>query len=255
MSWFAPGLVLAGFAVVVTAIGLRAQRRRPERKWPIVAAGLIAGIVAGLAIVGAIFLGERYPRRRVLIDRLSVLMAGVLMLVVAYSLYGPPFGEGTPIESGTIERPERGYRITIPDDWRVEDVSGVETLFGEVVESGFEPDLLALDEAGASMLLLATVDMGEALSPVILAYSVTDWLTSDPLTEDVEWEPVEFGRIWASRIDATLLGNEGERYPQPMHLTIYLMSEDERYYQALYFSGSAAPTDHWASIAETIEYD
>ncbi len=255
MGWLAPGLFLAGVTVVVTAVGLRAQRRRPDRKWPIVAAGLIAGLVAGLAILGAVFLGDRHPRHRLLIDRLSVVVAGLVVLVGAYSYYGPPFGEGRQIETGTIERPEHGYRITIPAGWRVEDVSGADSLFGEATEAGFEPELLALDADGRASLMLATVDMGESMSPGVVAFSTTGYLKADPLIEDVSWTPVELGQHSASRIDATTFGSEGERFAEPQELSIYIVSDDERYYQTLYFSGVEAPADRWIHIAETLEYD
>ena len=57
-------------------------------------------------------------------------------IVMALYVRGDLYGIGTQIESGTIARPQQGYTITLPDDWRVEDISGVEGLFGEVVEPG-----------------------------------------------------------------------------------------------------------------------
>ena len=94
--------------------------------------------MAGLAIIQAIWLADRYPHRQKAIDRITVLIGGGLMMAVAYTWYGPPFGIGTEIESGYIERPQQGYAITLPLDWRVEDLTGVEVLFGETLEPGVQ---------------------------------------------------------------------------------------------------------------------
>ena len=110
---------MALITAAITWWGLRAQRAKPERRWPIVAVGLLTGLVAGLAIIQAIWLGDRYPSRRRLIDVVTVVVASGLMLGVAYSLYGPPFGIGTQIESGTIARPQQGYTITLPQPGKI----------------------------------------------------------------------------------------------------------------------------------------
>lgn len=254
MDWVVAGVVMAGITAAVTWFGLRAQRARPERRWPIIAVGLLAGLVAGLAIIQAIWLGDRYPHRRRLVDAVTVLVASGLMVVVAYSLYGPPFGIGTHIESGTITRPEQGYTITLPDDWRVEDISGVTELFGEVLDPGFEPELLAVDDEGTTILMLATHDLGEVVPPGIVAFGALSDFRADPDTQDATWQMVELDGRDASRIDLRLLGADGEGFAEPMEVTLYLATEDQQVYRLLYFYGSDAPDDRWLSIAETLEH-
>lgn len=254
VDWVVVGIISAFITVAITAGGLRAQRARPERKWPIVAVGLLAGLVAGLAIIQAIWLGDRYPARRKLIDGLTVLVAGGIAVAAAYYVYGPPFGVGTQIESGRIARPDQGYAITLPRDWRVEDVSEATELFGETVEFGIEPELLALSDGGDSVLMLAIVDMGERVRRGAFAFSSTSELRADPLLEDVNWEGVELAGYAASRIDATVLGFDDEPAGAPMQMSVYIATEDERVYQLLYFYGATAPVDRWLSIAETLEY-
>jgi hypothetical protein len=245
---------MAAITAAVTWFGLRAQRAKPSRRWPVIAVGLLTGLVAGLAIIQAIWLGDRYPHRRRLIDATSVLVASGLMLAVAYSVYGPPFGIGTQIESGTIVRPEQGYTITLPDDWRVEDISGVEKVFGESFDPGFEPDLLAVDADGESFLMLVTLDLGEVVAPGVIAFSTVSELKADPYTEDANWEMVELDGRNASRIDLRLLGTDGELFPEPMDMTLYLSTEDQQVYLALYFYGREAPVDRWHSLAETLDH-
>ena len=254
MDWVVAGIIMAGITAGITWWGLRAQRAKPGRRWPIIVAGLLTGLVAGLAIIQAIWLGDRYPARRRFIDAISVLVASGLMLAVAYSVYGPPFGIGTQIESGTIARPERGYVITLPGDWRVEDISGVEELFGEVAEPGFEPDLIAVDDDGESFLMLATLDLGEVVPPGTVAFSTMSELRADPLMEDVEWQTVELDGRDASRIDLRLLGSDGEAITAPLDMTLYMSTEDQQVYQVLYFYGSDAPADRWMDIAETLQH-
>ena len=254
MDWVVGGLVMALVTAAITWWGLRAQRAKPDRRWPIIVAGLLTGLVAGLAIIQAIWLGDRYPARRRLIDTLTVLVASGLMVAVAYSIYGPPFGIGTQIESGTIVRPQQGYTITLPDDWRVEDISGVEELFGEVLEPGFDPELLAVDDAGESFLMLVTLDLGEAVPPGAVAFGTMAELKADPIMEDPTWEMVELDGRDASRIDLRLLGSDGQGWAQPLDMTLYLSTEDQRVYQVLYFYGFDAPDDRWRSIAETLEH-
>jgi hypothetical protein len=254
MGWVVAGFLMAAITAVITWLGLRAQRSKPERRWPIIVVGLAAGLVAGLAIIQAIWMGNRYPRRIRLIDGLTVLVASSLMFVVAYTVYGPPFGVGTPIESGTIARPEHGYSITLPDDWRVEDISDVEELFGEVVEPGLEPELMAVDGEGSTHLLVATIDAGEEISAGIVAFGTLSELKSDPLIEDVAWHELEICGQPASRIDATLMGMDGDVYDGPVQLSLYLVSADQRHYQALYFYSQSAPRDRWQGVAQTLEY-
>lgn len=254
MDWLVAGLILAGITATITWFGLRAQRARPERRWPIIAVGLLAGLVAGLAIIQAIWLSDRYPHRRRLIDVTTVLVASGLMLAVAYSVYGPPFGIGTQIKSGTIARPEQGYTITLPDDWRVEDVSGVEELFGEVLDAGFEPDLLAVDADGESFLMLAAIDLGEAVPPGVVALGAMGEARADPGMEDAAWQMVELDGREASRIDVRLLATEGSDLTEPMDMTLYLSTKDQQVYLVLYFYGTDAPADRWQSIAETLEH-
>lgn len=254
MDWVVVGLVMALITAGVTWWGIRAQRAKPERRWPIIAVGLLAGLVAGLAIIQAMWLGDRYPARRRLIDVMTVLVASGLMMGVAYSLYGPPFGIGVQIESGTIARPEQGYTITLPDDWRVEDVSGVDDLAGEVIEPGFEPELLAVDEEGESFLMLVTLDLGEVVPPGVVAFGTLGEFKADPLMEDPTWQVVQLDGREASRIDLRMLGTDGEVWPEPMDMTLYLATEDQQVYRVLYFYGATAPADRWYSIAETLEH-
>lgn len=254
MDWLVAGLIMAGITAAITWFGLRAQRARPERRWPIVAVGLLAGLVAGLAIIQAVWLSDRYPHRRRLIDVSSVLVASGLMLAVAYSLYGPPFGIGTQIESGTIARPEHGYSITLPADWRVEDVSGVEQLFGEVAEPGYEPELLAVDADGSSFLMLVTLDLGEVVPPGMVAMGTMSEIKADPRMEDAAWQMVELDGREASRIDLRLLATEDEGLAEPMDMTLYLATADQQVYLVLYFYGTRAPADRWQSIAQTLEH-
>lgn len=254
MDWIVVGAILALIAAGITWWGLRAQRARPERRWPVIAVGLLAGLVAGLAIMQAIWLGDRYPARRRLIDTASVLVASALMIAVAYSVYGPPFGIGTQIESGTIARPEHGFSITLPEDWRVEDISGVEDLFGEVVEPGVTPELLAVDGDGESYLMLTMIDLGDVVLPGAVTLGTLAQMQADPMMEDATWHEVQLDGRDASRIDLRLLGADGEGFARPLDMALYISTRDQQVYAVLYFYGTQAPEDRWLSIAETLEH-
>ena len=74
MNWVVAGVIMAAITAAVTWFGLRAQRAKPSRRWPVIAVGLLTGLVAGLAIIQAIWLGDRYPHRRRLIDATSTVV-------------------------------------------------------------------------------------------------------------------------------------------------------------------------------------
>ncbi len=65
---------VAAFGSVTTAAmisgGLDIQRRYPERRTPVIVVGLIAGVIAGLAMLQAIWAESRWPERRASSDRL-----------------------------------------------------------------------------------------------------------------------------------------------------------------------------------------
>ncbi len=254
MDWVIVGLIVSLFTAAVIAWGLRAQRKDPGRKWPIIAVGLIAGLIAGLAIIQAIWMGDRYPHRRRAIDRLSVLIGGGLMMVAVHTWFQPPFGVGIEIESGYVELPKQGYAITLPRDWVVEDISDVEAPFGETLEAGVEPDLLAASEDRSQTAYIMTADDGEEVGPRFVAFGMAAGMRIEPGVSDVEYEAVETTAGEIYRIDAVLNGTRDEPRDVPAEVSVYLSTQDDIAYQLLFFYAEDPPADRWLGIVETLEY-
>lgn len=83
---------LAAYGALMTGAmirwGLDVQRRYPERRTPVVVVGLVAGVVAGLAMLQAIWSQGRWPDRRASSDRLAIGVAVVLVVAAAYLASG-----------------------------------------------------------------------------------------------------------------------------------------------------------------------
>lgn len=84
---------LAAYGALMTGAmirwGLDVQRRYPERRTPVIVVGLVAGVVAGLAMLQAIWSQGRWPDRRTSSDRLAIGVAVVLVVAAAYLASGP----------------------------------------------------------------------------------------------------------------------------------------------------------------------
>lgn len=79
----------AAFGSLVTVAmirgGLDVQRAYPERRTPVIVVGLFAGIVAGLAMLQAIWSESRWPERRVSSDRIAIGVSVLLVVAAAYA--------------------------------------------------------------------------------------------------------------------------------------------------------------------------
>jgi hypothetical protein len=245
-DWLVIGIFAGLLTAGVIAWGLHAQRQKPERRWPIVAVGLLAGLVAGLAILQAIWAESRWPHRRRLIDAVTIVVSCGLVLAVAYEAYGPPFGLGPTVHAGRIERPVAGYALTLPDSWRIEDVSGVREFFGEETPSGTTYDLLAVEGEGDTVAVVTIIEDEMEVSPAIMAAGLHFSLIADPDYDDVERVAVSLPAGDAFRVDAT--NADGQ------HVTMYPLSVDGRKYCVLMFIAGHRPDDRWLSIAETFEF-
>lgn len=245
-EWLVIGIIAAAMTAGFIAWGLRTQRRKPGRRWPILAVGLLAGLAAGLAMLMAIWAEGRWPHRRRLIDAVAIVTACGLVLGVAYEAYGPPFGIGPTIEAGRIERPLAGYALTLPEPWRVEDTAGVRKLLGEEVPTGVAYDLLALEsDAGAMAAVMVSEDdleMGPRAMADLLRFS----LEIDPDFLDVASERLELPAGTTFRVD--VVDSDG------LSMSVYLFSGDGRCYYELCLYAIDPPDDRWRSIAETFEF-
>jgi preprotein translocase subunit SecD len=86
------------------------QRRYPERRTPVIAVGLIAGVIAGLAMLQAIWSQGRWPDRRVSSDRLAIGVAVLLVVAAAYAASGT--AESLPDAQRFSVRPPSWYAAT-----------------------------------------------------------------------------------------------------------------------------------------------
>jgi hypothetical protein len=184
-------------------------------------------------------------------------IAGLLMaflwLTVGEDLYRDDTGDGRSIASGLIERPEDGFALTFPDDWRVEaptPESSEDMVAGTLVE-------------GRVSLLLAGVDAdtGEGCGladATVFVREVLDWnsvqdaarkgalnLLSMPDWAETSGTVVSLPVGQVARIDA--VGAD------EAHQTQYYFTDGDRW---LFLNCSADERrgDGWLSIAETFEF-
>jgi hypothetical protein len=88
-EWLVVGLYGATITAAMIAWGLAVQRRHPERRGLIVVVGLVAGLVAGLAMLQAIWTEGRWSHRPKLTDAIAITGAAAIVLLASYGAYGP----------------------------------------------------------------------------------------------------------------------------------------------------------------------
>ena len=246
-------LVIGVFAALVTAgiiaWGLRKQRQDPDRRWPIIAVGLLAGLVAGLAMLQATWAEGRWPHRRRLIDTLAIAVGASLALVAAYAAFGPSLSLGPVIGSGRIERPEHGFAITFPGDWTAQEATpeGLETFWGETeIPEGQAIVLGAERSLQGGSCTITLDDPSVRQEPVLLANwaaaAEMDW--AEDSDQGVKRTRIDLpvGSAW--RIDSAV-GDLSD--------SAYLLRGPRGIYMLECWSDDP-PDDRWLSIAQTVEF-
>lgn len=102
-EWVFAAAYAASVTTAVIAGGLAVQRRYPERRTPVVVVGLFAGVVAGLAMLQAIWAESRWPERRRSSDGLAIGVSVVLVVLATYASYGGVVAGEADASPGTRE--------------------------------------------------------------------------------------------------------------------------------------------------------
>lgn len=109
-AWFFAALFAAVITSAMIVGGLDTQRRYPERRTPVIVVGLVAGIVAGLAMLQAIWAESRWPERRRSSDMLAIGVSVALVVATTYIAHGQPLGGGP----AWVVEPAAGVEVNGP---------------------------------------------------------------------------------------------------------------------------------------------
>jgi hypothetical protein len=244
-DWLLVAIPAAVVTVLLIAWGIARQRSLPTRRWPVVTVGLAAGLVAGLAILQASWAESRWPHRRGLTDAVAASAGAVLVVVGIWAAFEPPFGLGPMVESGRIERPASGYALTLPDPWRIEDVSDRHELFGETAPDGTAVDLMAVCGESEAIALVMAVEDDMQLDPGATAAFFRLGFSLDPEYSEVESVVLSLPAGETARLDVV--------YRDAMAMSVYVFAMGERGYRVVQFAADEPPEDRWLSVAETFE--
>ena len=117
----------AAFGSVVTIAmirgGLDVQRAYPERRTPVIVVGLSAGIVAGLAMLQAMWSESRWPERRASSDRIAIGVSVLLVVAAAYAAE-PDVYDASPDGRAYVVQPASGALALEEDVDRTRDILG-----------------------------------------------------------------------------------------------------------------------------------
>jgi hypothetical protein len=249
-DWLFVGIPAALITALLIAWGLSVLRRDPDRRWPVIAVGLVAGLVAGLAMLQAAWAEARWPHRRRLIDTLAITVGAGVAFVAVYAAFGPWLSLGPAIGSGRIERPEHGFAITFPGDWTAQEATaeGVATFWGETEIPEGQAIVLGAErslQGGACTMTLD--DPSVRQEPMLLAQSAAS--TERDLAEGEDGDEVVRTRVDlpvgpAWRIDSSV-GDLSD--------SAYLLRGPRGIYMLECWSDEP-PEDRWRSIAQTVEF-
>ena len=242
-EWFGPAIAAASVTAILIAWGIAAQRSRPDRRWPVLAVGLAAGLVAGLAMLQASWAEGRWPHRRKFTDAMAASVGALLVLVAVWTASESPFGIGPAIDPGDIERPTSGYAMSLPDPWRIEDVSAEAVLFGEEVPVGTGVDLMAVHGDGEAFALVIAVDEQLDFSPKETASLFRMSFSLDAEYSNVQSEVVALPAGDTARVDAV--------YKDGTAMSVYIFPTSDHGYLMLQILADELPEDRWRSVAET----
>lgn len=180
------------------------------------------------------------------------LLVAFLVLTVGENLYRDDSPDGLVIASGRIERPEDGFALTFPDDWRVEAFTSEqadEAFAGTMLEGRTRAGLAGVDaDTGEGCGLLdATVFVREVAGWTSVHDAAPEGarnLLSMPEWVETSSTVVSLPVGQVARIDAVGDG---------AYQTQYLFTDGDRWL-FLNCSADERRDDGWPPIAETFEF-
>jgi hypothetical protein len=93
-EWAFAAVFASVFTGAMIVGGLAVQRRYPERRTPVVVVGLVAGIIAGLAMLQAMWSASMWPGRRRSSDMLAIGVSVAVIVAATYFAAGESLRQG-----------------------------------------------------------------------------------------------------------------------------------------------------------------